>query len=577
MLATDLLLGALIAVEVSLASAALWFAGIEVLQFFRRKVVLQASADPHADAKVFMRSMLRWWALLGWARAAVVAIAFVYGESNLQVIVTMVIIGLAAGSVATSGGEVRLMRAWSAPALGSLVLAWAAQFDWQGVTLAVLIFGLGRLLVGYVELGGKQGRQLIDYAAELELERDRVREANVALERAGAQLRAERDRAAEANAAKTRVLASVSHDLRQPLFALSLNASALGDLLERLDDPYLARIEHGLKRSLVQCRALLDQLVDFSRLESGSVDIRWQAVELGPLLLLMAPQYQSTAQAAGLSWRLEPGALPVRVWTDPLLLERLLGNLLQNAVKFSREGEVGMRVHATPDAERVQLEVFDSGPGIPVAEQQRVFEEFYQLDNPSRDRARGLGLGLSIVQRLSTLLGVGLRLESAEGQGCRFMLDLPVSRTPRAAAPDNDVLRPGSVAAQAGVVLAIDDEPDLLNDLCTLLGGRGYTVVTAEDADEACARAVEMAPDIVLADFRLRNDCTGLAAIQAVRRALGRDVPAMIITGDTAPHRIAEASASGLRVLHKPLDGCALAQALLETLDEAREPQPGQG
>ena len=101
--------------------------------------------------------------------------------------------------------------------------------------------------------------------------------------------------------------------------------------------------------------------------------------------------------------------------------------------------------------------------------------------------------------------------------------------------------------------------------------------MTAEDADEACARAVEMAPDIVLADFRLRNDCTGLAAIQAVRRALGRDVPAMIITGDTAPHRIAEASASGLRVLHKPLDGCALAQALLETLDEAREPQPGQG
>jgi two-component system, sensor histidine kinase len=567
MVAVDLLLAVLIGIEVSVGSALLWLAGVQILQWQRRRAVLAFGGQ--MEIEDFMRSMTRWWALLGWSRAAVVAIAFLYGGANSQLIVTMIVIGLAAGSVATSGGELRLMRAWSYPALGALVVGWAAQLDWLGITLAVLTLGLARQLIGYVELGGKQGRQLIDYAIELEQERDRVREANATLERFGAELRAERDRAAEANAAKTRVLASVSHDLRQPLFALSLNASALGDLLDRIDEPYLRRIDAGLKRGLDQCRGLLDQLVDFSRLESGSVDIRWRVIELGPYLQALAAPYESAARAAGLAWRLEPGAAPVRVWSDALLLERLIGNLLQNAVKFTATGTVGLRVLPTAPAGRVRLEVFDTGPGIPAAEQQRVFEEFYQLDNPSRDRARGLGLGLSIVRRLAALLGIGLQLDSRPGSGCSFGLELPLSTGGAEAEP----ARRGAQRAEASerhVVLAIDDEPDLLTDLGTLLGGRGYTVWCAADAGAAAAlvreRALERLPDLVLADFRLRHGSTGLQAVQAVRQAAGRELPALIITGDTAPQRIAEAVATGLRVLHKPLDGDELVAAIQQAL-----------
>ncbi|HRZ59338.1 MAG TPA: ATP-binding protein [Rubrivivax sp.] len=585
MLGVDVLLALVIGIEISPASALLWFAGMQTLQHQRRRAALAPQGAAAADPEAFIRSMQRWWLLLGFGRAAVVALAFLYGQENLEVVVTMVLVGLAAGSVATSGGEVRLMRAWTFPALGTLALAWAAQLDWLGGTLALLVLALARLLIGYVENSGRQGRRLIDYAVELETERDRVRSANAALEEAGALLRIERDRAAAANAGKTRVLASVSHDLRQPLFAMSLNTAALGDTLERIDDPYLARIEAGLRRGLTQCRGLLDQLVDFARLDAGSVEVRWAALELGPYLQALAAPYEAAARAAGLDWQLQLAARPLHAWTDALLLERLLGNLLHNAVKFTPRGTVGLRL--LPQAGSVRIEVFDTGPGIPAEHQERVFEEFYQLDNPSRDRSRGIGLGLSIVRRLARLLGIELHLSSTGTQGCCFELLLPASGGPAAAcrpadgaaddpaeAMAREAFAAESAAARNGkVVLAIDDEADLLADLDTMLGGRGYRVLTAACADEACRRARQQPPDIVLADFRLRDRQTGAAAVQAVRALLGRCVPALIITGETDAQNLAEADASGLRVLHKPLDGRLLAQAVEEAL--AGQP-PGQ-
>lgn len=585
MLATDLLLAVLIGIEVAPVPALLWFAGMQTLQLQRRRAALAPQGAAATEPAAFIGAMQRWWLVLGFGRAAAVALAFLYAQTNLQVVVTMLLIGLAAGSVATSGGEVRLMRAWTYPALGTLALAWAAQLDWLGATLALLVLALARLLIGYVETGGRQGRQLIDYAVELEIERDRVHSANLALEQAGVQLRVERDRAAAADAAKTRVLASVSHDLRQPLFAMSLNTAALGDLLERIDDPTLARVEAGLRRGLTQCRGLLDQLVDFARLEAGNVDVRWAALELGPYLQALAAPYEAAAHAAGLDWQLQLGPRPLHAWTDALLLERLLGNLLHNAVKFTPRGTIGLRL--LPGEGSVRIEVFDTGPGIPAEHQERVFEEFYQLDNPSRDRSRGIGLGLSIVRQLARLLGIELHLSSTGTQGCCFELLLPASGGPAAACrpadgaaddPAEAMAREAFAAEPAAarngkVVLAIDDEADLLADLDTMLGGRGYRVLTAACADEACRRARQQPPDIVLADFRLRDRQTGAAAVQAVRALLGRCVPALIITGETDAQNLAEADASGLRVLHKPLDGRVLARAVEEAL--AGQP-PGQ-
>jgi CheY-like chemotaxis protein len=279
---------------------------------------------------------------------------------------------------------------------------------------------------------------------------------------------------------------------------------------------------------------------------------------------------------------LELDGRPRHAWTDPLLLDRLIGNLLQNAVKFTDAGRVGLRAFDAAGS-RVGIEVFDTGPGIPLDQQQRVFEEFYQLDNPSRDRARGIGLGLSIVRRLAELLDIELELRSAPGKGCLFSLKLPISSSVVARSPAVGPAHAPRVALNgkhAPIVLVVDDEPALLADMETMLGGRGYRVLVAANAAEACAKAAQQSPDVVLADFRLRNGETGLDAVRAVRRQLGRDVPALIVTGDTAPHRIAEAMASGLRVLHKPLDGRVLTHeiaALLSPADAAAPAQPGQG
>lgn len=562
---TDLLLAVAIALDISALIASIWFVGLEIIQFGRRQAAIGKYSTTEVNPEVFIRNMARWWAVLGTLRGAIALVAFFYGSSNTQMLTTIVVVGLAAGSIATSGGEVRLMRAWCYPAMGALAAGFASLLTWEGAVLAVLVILHARLLIGYVEFSGEQSAKLIENAIKLENERDRVRDANLELARLSNELRAERDRASEINAAKTRVLAAVSHDLRQPLFALSLNTTALGDRLQFLDDPYIARIEQGLSRGLTQCRSLLDQLVDFSRLEAGAVDVKLSAVETLPFLRAIASPYEAAAQSAGLKWVLEVDSSVAYVWTDASLLERLLGNLLQNAVKFTDVGQVGIKASLEPGDSHVEIEVFDDGPGIPVEDQIRVFEEFYQLDNPSRDRTQGIGLGLSIVKQLSAILGIGMKLYSAEGQGCRFVLRIPTSAvTPTSNRAPSSRWHPRK--ADTSLILVIDDELDLLADLEIMLSGRGYRVMTAPSEELACELAARQPPDIVLADYRLRHDRNGLEAVAAVRRRVGREIPAVIITGDTAPQRIAEVIASGLRVLHKPLDGNELAAAIEEVL-----------
>ncbi|WP_119290060.1 sensor histidine kinase [Azohydromonas sediminis] len=548
-----------------------WWATMEAVQQARRRAVRDMPHHDVGSAQDDLRRLVYWSAGVGVVRAVIVAIAFWGGDAETEILVTMVVLGLAAGAVATCGGEPRVMLAWGLPALGAVIAGWAAKATWEGVLIAVLTAYLLRVLAGYVRELGAQGEALLSYASKLEQERDRIRAANEALERAGEALRAERDRVTEASAAKSRVLASVSHDLRQPLFALSLNVSALGDVVRRVDDPYVERIESGMRRSLVQCRGLLDQLVDFSRLEAGHVDVRRQAVELGPLLAAIAPPFQAAAREAGLGWRLDTGGAPVEAWTDPVLLERIVGNLIGNAIKFTPRGEVGVQILPTgAPAERARLVVFDTGRGIPRAEHERVFEEFYQLDNPSRDRARGLGLGLSIVRRLAQLLDIDVLLDSDVGRGCRFTLALPTASAPSQGPPAGAVAAVAIDGAGASV-LVIDDDPALLDDMTTLLAGRGWTVHTARDTTEALAVLRDrVRPDVVVTDFRLAAGVTGADAVRAVREAMGFAVPALIITGDTAPDRIVDVVATGLPVMHKPLDGdelvLALRQAVLEQM-----------
>jgi CheY-like chemotaxis protein/anti-sigma regulatory factor (Ser/Thr protein kinase) len=253
----------------------------------------------------------------------------------------------------------------------------------------------------------------------------------------------------------------------------------------------------------------------------------------------------------------------VRCWTDPALLLRILRNLSENAIKFTPQGHIALRLRI--EQEHALLSVQDTGRGIPVAEQAMVFEEFYQVDNAERDRAKGLGLGLSIVRRLCALLGITLQLESAEGQGTTITLRVPLE------AYDAQALespQPAALQSLAGLsVLVIDDERSVRMGMRVLLEELGCRFAEAASVEEATRQARTSKPDVILADMRLRNGETGIVAVNSVVAAVG-PTPALLISGDTAPDRLQEAARAGIKLLHKPVSLPVLRAELARLLDE---------
>lgn len=249
--------------------------------------------------------------------------------------------------------------------------------------------------------------------------------------------------------------------------------------------------------------------------------------------------------------------------TDPALLERLLRNLLSNALKYTESGSVSLACHR--DADRWLLEVRDTGRGIPPAEQARVFEEFYQLDNPERDRSKGLGLGLAIVRRLCDLLEIELQMDSTPGVGTRFSLDLTVVQAQQSESGPKQTI----AAPPAGLrVLVVDDEEAVRLGMSSVLSEMGLVVRSADSSAGAVALLAEFEPQLVLADFRLRGDDDGLSTIRALRRQLP-GLPALLISGDTAPSRLREARAAGVPLLHKPVAINDLRKAIAQAVTTA--------
>ncbi len=247
-----------------------------------------------------------------------------------------------------------------------------------------------------------------------------------------AALRAELAQARATSDAKTRFFAAAGHDLHQPLQALSINAFALAVLARRQGQPEIARLADAIETALRQSMGLLDDLLDVSRLDAGAVHPDWVELDLGVMLDGLAREFLPLAAERGLSLVVERPDAPLWVRTDADLLRRILTNLLGNALKFTPAGGVRLILTSAPAAGRAAagdhllLAVQDTGVGIALADQGRVFEAFYQAANPARERLQGLGLGLAIVHRLAGVLGIGLRLQSQPGQGTRFELLLPV-------------------------------------------------------------------------------------------------------------------------------------------------------
>ncbi|WP_292933296.1 ATP-binding protein [Noviherbaspirillum sp.] len=367
----------------------------------------------------------------------------------------------------------------------------------------------------------------------------------------------------------TRFLAVASHDLRQPMHSLNLYLGALSNY----ELPVPAR---PVLDNVRQCAQIMDDmflaLLDLSRLDAQVVAPHIEHFPIASLLSRIAVEFAPQAKAKGLELRVAPCS--VWVQSDPALVEQILRNLTANAVRYTESG--GIVIGCRRRGAQLRLAVFDTGIGIAADQQKSVFEEFCQIGNAGRDRAKGLGLGLAIVRRLARLLDTPITLVSEPGKGSMFAIDLQRI----------DHLQPGwqqgSVEdAQFGaargrlagkLIVVVDDEISILDAMQVLLEQWGCSVVTALSGPEAVAKLSEsmQVPDALICDYRLRLNENGLDVIKTLQSEFNLDIPVLIITGTITPARMKEMSASGVPVLHKPVNAATLQETLVRLVSEAQ-------
>lgn len=538
----------------------IWIGAIYVLtaarlllsrQYFRRG---EEDAEPETWARRFtilsvLSSLL--WGGVGW-------IGFVPSEPHLIAFVCIVLTGM-------SGGALPALSAYP-PAYAGLLIAMQLPFALrclaqEGSIYSVYLAFLLCLVCVYLYYSLNAYRSLKETVS--------LRFENQALVE---RLERERDRATAADRAKTRFLAAASHDLRQPIHAASLFTASLAALARRGDirDVEAKGIADRLEAVISSLGGLLHGLIDVSRLDAGLVPVRRRPISLAQMLCDLREEFMPQALQRGIALRV----VPLDVWadSDPVLLKRILDNFLSNALRHAPDGRVLIGCRRRGSA--IEILVVDTGPGIPYGQHQAVFEEFVQLDNPQRDREQGLGLGLAIVRRLAGLLGHPIGLRSAPGKGSAFSVRLPMIAPP---ALTHASPRRSETTGRLRIMV-VDDDTQVLAGLATLLAAWGYDSFCGADVEELCRRhqAAGARPvDLIIADYRLERDLTGSEAIARLELYLGYPVPALIITGDTSPERLRELTATGHRVLHKPVAPERLQAAIRETvLDEAAPASP---
>ncbi len=534
--------------------ALLWGLAYAALHLLRWTWVRHWRAVPPANAPLALQRLGRVFVALGGMLGLMVVLVFASPVDELHYAATALCVGISAGAVVATAWSPRVFAFWGLLVGSALIGGWLIQGGWLGMGLAGLTLALFWVLFAQSRDQQQALRRLVLLA-----------EDNASL---AASLRAERDRAESASQSKTRFFAAASHDLRQPLHALGINAYALAMLARQQGDAKVLRLAEAIDRALRQSNSLLDGLLDVSRLDAGAVQPAFTAVDAAGLLDGVRHEFAPLAAQRGLSLSVELPATPLpSLHTDPDLLRRVLHNLVGNGLKFSRSGGVRLVAEAAAPGQ-VRLRVIDTGCGIAADQQQRVFEEFYQVANAARDRDQGLGLGLAIVRRIAALLAISLQLDSVPGQGTEVRLTLQA----RAAPVPAPVVPAEPVAALQQTVLVIDDEADIREAMVALIETLGGSAQAAASGDDAL-RLLDagFAPDLLIADHRLREH-DGLHAVAQVLARTGPR-PVVLVTGDTAPQTLQRLRDSGWPVVHKPVDGASLARAIRQAASQA-PPQP---
>jgi len=368
-----------------------------------------------------------------------------------------------------------------------------------------------------------------------------------------AQLREQKIQADNANKAKSKFLAAASHDLRQPLYALSLFSSTLDGFIQY---PEVRKIARQIKTSVTSMKGLFNSLLDISQLDAGVIKPDKTNFLLQPLFKILANDFDPQAVEKGLfiAWPSEAFA----IHSDRDIIEQILRNLISNAIRYSNEGRITISCKRGNNELLISIE--DTGIGIAEEDQHSIFEEYNQLDNLERDRQKGLGLGLALVKRSAKLLEHHIALESQLGKGSKFSLSVEICEIDSCNIdPDPSLITEVAITNES-LLIIIDDDSVVLEGTQTLFVSWGCDVITASSINEAMSKLkrLKQRPDGIITDYRLRDGETGIHAIQTIHKHYDDNIPALIVSGDIAVERLQEVANSGFQMLHKPVEALKL-------------------
>ena len=533
-----------------------------VWQGFKR-ALLQTRAD---WSRWLLRSNIgtlaagAFWGFTGWA--------FYDEGSGLQqtgliiIVYTFCVVGIPVLSI-----QPRIYLAFAALSFLPMVVRIASVGDSYSYQLA----GELVLIISFTTILARTYRQTLQRAIDLKVQADELL-VQLRIEKKAAE--AARQQAEVANRAKTQFFTAASHDLRQPLHAMGLFAEALRQRVHRpagppqgsiaegaarsvVDDPEVAQLVNSINESVDALEGLFSELLDITRIDNGGVEVHDQHFAVGDILRKLRLNFEPSAFEKGLSLRLRSGERVV--FADPLLVERILRNLVSNAIRYTNDGSV--LVSCRRQGDRVLLQVWDTGIGIREAERARIFEEFYQVPNTgavSPEQRKGLGLGLAIVKRLADLMHAPLSMRSQAGRGTVFTLELPVGKAPRALAQAVPGKAPLGITLEGRLVVIVEDEPAVRRGLEVLIKGWGASIASFDSvaASAAWAQMSDLAivkPDLLIVDYRLEDGLTGVDAIKALRARFGAAVPAILVTGSTMTGHEMDAQTHNFHLLIKPV------------------------
>jgi two-component system, sensor histidine kinase len=487
-----------------------------------------------------------------WALLSVVLLE--PGRAEAESILHMTLAAIAMGASVRLAGFRRTLDAHVILVLGPLVLRDLMTGNSHYALLATLVFLIGV----YALLAGRnQSRALFEIHEQRRRNAELIEALRQENERSNAALRA----AELASAARTRFFAAANHDLRQPLHAMGLLSQTL---VGRGSKGNTAEVARHLSACVDGMTEVVDDLLEITRLDGGHMAAQWSVLDAAELIREGCRPYEATARAKGLQLRIRVVSVTVR--SDRALLLRVLSNLVANALRYTPKGSV--TVTAKAEADRLRVSVEDTGIGIAPDHLPRIFEEFYQVGNPARDRRQGLGLGLATVKRLSDLLSLDISVQSEPGRGSVFAFVLPIvsshSAMPLPPAESAESLLP------VRRILVIEDDADSRNALLGLLQSWSCEARGAEGlADGLACIESGFRPEAAVVDLRLADGASGIDAVAALRARLGADFPALIATGDVGSEHMKRAQAQGLTVMVKPVRSLQLRAFLSQSFSVA--------